>query len=120
MYREKLKNASGCESLDRTKANDVPQACGSEHASVTHTPKEIGSGQFETNVLMLNRGFANSDGNDIADHHHKGNLGGPGKSGWSYSQKRRKHATQQATPHLPILTAQDLLLVRVIHWLLWL
>jgi hypothetical protein len=70
-----LKNTSGCKSLDRTNANDVAKACGGQHAAVTHTPKEIGAGQFETYVLMLNCGFANPDGDDIADHHHKGNLG---------------------------------------------
>ncbi len=70
-----LKNASGCESLNRTKSNDVAQARGGEHAAVTHTAKEISARQFETHVLMLNRGFANPDGNDVADHHHEGNLG---------------------------------------------
>lgn len=70
-----LKNASSGKSLDGANANDVTQARGGQHAAVTHTPKEIGAGQFETHVLMLNRGFANPDGDDIADHHHKGNLG---------------------------------------------
>ncbi len=73
--RSKLKHTSGCKSLDRSDANHVPQACGGKHAGVAHTTKEGSAGQFDANVLMLNRGFANPDGNDIADHHHKGNLG---------------------------------------------
>ena len=70
-----LKHASSCETLDCANANHVSQACGGKHAAMAHTSKEIGAGQFEANVLMLNRGFANPDGDDIADHHHKGNLG---------------------------------------------
>jgi hypothetical protein len=70
-----LKNASSGESLDGANANHVTQACGGQHAGVTHASKERGAGQFDALVLMLNRGFANPDGDDIADHHHKGNLG---------------------------------------------
>jgi hypothetical protein len=70
-----LKNASSGESLDGANANHVTQACGGQHAGVTHASKERGAGQFDAFVLMLNRGFANPDGDDIADHHHKGNLG---------------------------------------------
>ena len=70
-----LKHASSCETLDCANANHVSQACGGKHACVTHAPKEGGTGQFDAFVWMLNRGFANPDGDDIADHHHKGNLG---------------------------------------------
>ena len=70
-----LKHASSCETLDCANANHVTEACGSKHAGVTHASKERGPGQFDALVLMLNRGFANPDGDDIADHHHKGNLG---------------------------------------------
>ena len=70
-----LKHASSSETLDCANANHVTQAGGGKHAAMTHTSKEIGAGQCEANVLMLNRGFANPDGDDIADHHHKGNLG---------------------------------------------
>jgi hypothetical protein len=61
--------------LNGANPNHVTQAGASQHAAVSHPSKERGTWQFETHVLMLNRGFANPDGDDIADHHHKGNLG---------------------------------------------
>ena len=70
-----LKNAAGCKPLNGAKPNHVAQTCACKHAAVAHSAEERGTWQFETHVLVLNRSFANPDGDDIADHHHKSNLG---------------------------------------------
>jgi hypothetical protein len=74
-FEDDLKNASGGQSLNGTNANHVPQACSCKHACVAHSTKKGGAWKLDSNVLMLNGGFANPDGDDIADHHYKSNLG---------------------------------------------
>ena len=65
-------HTAGCQALDRTDADDVAKAGGTEHGCMSHATEEGGVGKCSAFVGVLNRGLADHDGNHIAEDHHQG------------------------------------------------
>ena len=87
-------HTAGCQALDRTNADDVAKAGGTEHGCMSHPTEEGGVGKSSAFVGVLNRGLADHDGNHIAEDHHQGDLGRPGHGGGSDREKVGQHSSQ--------------------------
>ena len=74
-------HASSGQTLDCTNANDVAKACCAKEGCVAHAAKERGIWKLSTNVGVLNCGFTNANGDDVAHDHHEGNFRRPGQGG---------------------------------------
>lgn len=91
-------HASGSQAQDRADAEDVAEAEGAEHGTVTQAAKQIRAGQLQTYVRLLDGGLADGDGDDIANDHHQAHLRGPRDCGWSQGQEGSDHGFYADAP----------------------
>ena len=112
---ESSEDAACCQALDSANAKDVTKAGGTEQGCVTHATEEGCVWQLRTFVGVFDRGFAEANGDDIANDHHQGHFRGPAEGGGSDGQERGEHANPEETLYLQGLGSTLLILVRVIH-----
>ena len=109
-------HASSGQTLDCTYANDVAKACCAKEGCVAHAAKERGIWKLSTNVGVLNCGFTNANGDDVAHNHHQSNFRRPGESGRGDCEEvGQQHSGQCSMPHHLSRTTPESRVLRVVH-----